>query len=317
MIILAWRVPGKNFLQMKSYMLKIAGYMIKVESADDDPGLRPSTRFIKNIVEGGDHDLLLKVHSGSTVLPRGAQRVFHAPLFEERDEIPLKVNDDFWSVYKAGTDRFFITASYVRSPVPSTAILSFSLASREWDLWMEGTIFPADPLDYPVDSLLLYYLTVANGDIMIHASGVNYNNRGYLFSGVSGKGKSTMAYLWRNAGATVIHDDRLIIRKSKTGYVFHNTPIYDFDSPASSCLNTVFLLEHGRNNRLVQLKGARAIANILANCIQHNWDKKIIEQLVDEVSLMCEKIPVYLLFFEPDSSVIDFILENEQYSQTY
>ena len=74
-----------------------------------------------------------------------------------------------------------------------------------------------DPFEYPLDGLILYYLTVINGDIMIHASGVNNAGHGYLFSGVSGKGKSTMAKLWENSGAKVIHDDRLIIRNTGSG----------------------------------------------------------------------------------------------------
>ena len=69
---------------------------------------------------------------------------------------------------------------------------------------------------------------------MIHASGVYYNGRGYLFSGVSGKGKTTMAGLWDNIGAQVIHDDRLIIRSIDGVYRMFNTPVYRNDEPRIS-----------------------------------------------------------------------------------
>ena len=85
---------------------------------------------------------------------------------------------------------------------------------------MKATEKEIDPFEYPLDGLILYYLTVINGDIMIHASGVNNAGEGYLFSGVSGKGKSTMAKIWDNYGAKVIHDDRLVIRK--TGETLQN-----------------------------------------------------------------------------------------------
>ena len=97
----------------------------------------------------------------------------------------------------------------------------------EWDLWIETDRTKTDPLEYPLDGLILYYLTVINNDIMIHASGVNYAGKGFLFSGVSGKGKSTMAGIWDNRGAKVIHDDRLIIRKTGDGYRMFNTPVYE------------------------------------------------------------------------------------------
>ena len=90
---------------------------------------------------------------------------------------------------------------------------------------------------------------------MIHASGVNYSGKGYLFSGVSGKGKSTMAKLWDNHGAKVIHDDRLIIRNTGNGYRMYNTPVYNNDEPLDSPLNKIFIIEHGTENRLIPLKG--------------------------------------------------------------
>ena len=71
--------------------------------------------------------------------------------------------------------------------------MKFSLTTREWDLWIDGSEKEIDPFEYPLDGLILYYLTVIHGDIMIHASGVNNAGHGYIFSGVSGKGKSTMA----------------------------------------------------------------------------------------------------------------------------
>ena len=72
------------------------------------------------------------------------------------------------------------------------------------------------------------------GDIMIHASGVNHSGHGYLFSGTSGSGKTTMAKLWDKAGARVIHDDRLIIRNIAGSYKMYNTPIYMNDIPTES-----------------------------------------------------------------------------------
>ena len=125
-------------------------------------------------------------------------------------------------------------------------MLKFSLHSREWDLRIDNPGKSFDPMEYPLDGLILYYLTVISGDIMIHGSGVNYNNQGYLFSGISGMGKTTMAKLWDDHGAEIIHDDRLIIRKSSTGYSMYNTPVYRNDEPRRSDISTIFLIGHGK-----------------------------------------------------------------------
>jgi hypothetical protein len=146
---------------------------------------------------------------------------------------------------------------------------------------------------------------------MIHASGINNAGHGYIFSGISGKGKTTLAKLWDKSGARIIHDDRLIVRKTGSGYRMFNTPVYNNDEPHDSPLNKIFIIEHGISNRSVPLKGATAVSLLMANCIQHNWSADIIARLLGSVSIMCATIPVTILYFKPDRSIIDHILENE------
>ena len=50
-------------------------------------------------------------------------------------------------------------------------------------------------------------------------------------------------------GAKVIHDDRLILRKTASGYMMFNTPVYNNDEPNESPLNKIFLIEHGLKMR--------------------------------------------------------------------
>jgi hypothetical protein len=169
------------------------------------------------------------------------------------------------------------------------AILRFSPMNRIGTQKAENAAI--DPFEYPLDGLILYYLTVIHNDIMIHASGVSYAGKGFLFSGVSGKGKSTMAGLWNDMGAKVIHDDRLIIRKTADGYKMFNTPVYDNDYPLNSPLDRIYIIEHGAENKLIQLKEASAVSQVLANCIQHAWDAGIVARTSESISEICIKIP--------------------------
>ncbi|MCK7538055.1 MAG: hypothetical protein MZV63_47405 [Marinilabiliales bacterium] len=82
-----------------------------------------------------------------------------------------------------------------------------------------------------VDGLLLWFLSSAMGDIMIHGSGVVCGGRGWIFTGKSGSGKTTMAGIFDRAGDRVIHDDRLILRREAHGWVMHSTPVYRNDEP--------------------------------------------------------------------------------------
>jgi len=294
---------------MKYYNLNIAGYNIRFESAQGGPELAPSVRFLRNICSNDNYDILIKVNYGSLMLPEKAERMFHAPFVEEINGIPVRHKTNFWSVWK-NDQELFIKTIFPLCPDDRNAVLQFALDKQEWNLWIDCKVKEVDPLEYPLDGLILYYLTVIKGDILIHASGINYNGSGYLFSGVSGKGKTTMARLWHDKGARVIHDDRLILRKIDGKYKMFNTPVYNNDEPQESTLTRLYIIEHGSSNNIVHVKGAVAVSLVMANCIQHNWGNEIIAKLLESVSTLCETVPVLKLHFIPDSSIVDLILEN-------
>jgi hypothetical protein len=295
---------------MNSYNLNIAGYRIKFESTDDGPDLMPSERFQRFLSNDTGTDILINIHSGKYELPLDAVKVFNAPYVEEINGIKVKKNEKFWNVHKKDND-LFIRTSFPLSTEKKKAILKFSLTSTEWDMWIEGAGRETDPMEYPLDGLILYYITSIHNSIMIHASGINNAGKGYLFSGISGKGKTTMAKLWDKSGCMVIHDDRLIIRKTGSEYIMYNTPVYKNDSPRESKIDRLFLIEHGKKNRIIPVKGAECVSLVMANCIQHNWNREVIDRLLGSVSELCADIPVSKLFFTPDRTVIDHILENE------
>lgn len=293
---------------MRNYKLNIAEYIIGIQSADDGLDLMPSTKFKNFISSSSKKGISIKVHSGSIELPSLSQCVFAAPYVEETETGLIERNPDFWSIWKHNEELFIKTVS------PSgkrNSLLKFSLNSSGWDLYIDSEQKTIDPLEYPLDGLVLYYLAVIKGDIMIHASGVNHKGNGYIFSGISGKGKTTMAALWEEAGATVIHDDRLILRKTAEGWMMYNTPVYDNEIPAFSNIDKFFIIEHGPENRSALLKDSVAISAFMMNCIQHNWSHDLISGMLHSVSDLCNLIPVFKLSFKPDLSIIDYITVNE------
>lgn len=290
--------------------LNIADYKIRLVSDENGPGICLHKKFsaylVNNVISP---DITIRIFNGAVDIPASAGCVFHAPFVEEENGILIEKKPFFWSVWKDGD------VSYVKTTLPlseknRTAILKFAATSTEWELYIDNIDNKADPLEYPLDGLILYYLTVIHGDIMIHASGVNYKGKGYLFSGISEKGKTTMAKLWNSAGAEVIHDDRLIIRAYENGFRMNNTPVYDNDSPSCSGLDSIYLISHGRINKLTRFNGAEAAGNVISNCIQHNWDSRIIMGTLQTVTKICSHVPVYGLSFRPDQDVIEYILQN-------
>lgn len=61
--------------------------------------------------------------------------------------------------------------------------------------------------------------------VLIHSSGVILNGEGVIFAGISGAGKTTISKLWRERdGVAILSDDRIIIRKERSGYFAYGTP---------------------------------------------------------------------------------------------
>ena len=82
-----------------------------------------------------------------------------------------------------------------------------------------------NPLDYPLDEVLMVNLLGKKRGIMMHASGMNINGSGMIFSGKSGSGKSTLTnMLLKQKQNTVFNDDRIIIRKESSGFLLYGTP---------------------------------------------------------------------------------------------
>jgi hypothetical protein len=292
--------------------LNIASYIIRLQS-EDDTLLTPGERFSAFVsTSGAEPDIVLKVYSGKAYVPTGAKKVFTAPLVEETTEGLQNSQEPFWYVSK-GIDTLYVQARVIE-PV-SWPLLIIPENKNVWHIFLgltrpekEQVPGPVDPLPYPLDGLLLYYLISKKGGLMIHGSGVITDGRGWLFSGKSGQGKTTIAKIFDGCGDRVIHDDRLILRKGAEGWVMHSTPVYRNDEPRSEKLDRLWLLSHGLANISTPVSGAEAAGLILANCIQQNWDGRATGKLAAEVADLVSSVAVSRLQFVPDRSVRDYLL---------
>ena len=174
-----------------------------------------------------------------------------------------------------------------------------------------GDTMTVNPLPYPVDGLLLWFLSSAMGDIMIHGSGVVCGGRGWIFTGRSGSGKTTIAGIFDRAGDRVIHDDRLILRRGADGWVMHSTPVYRNDEPRSAAIDHLWAISHGTSNISTPVTGAGAVAMVLSNCIQQNWNRAAAVRLAASVEELVASVRISSLSFLPDRSIRDYLAARE------
>ena len=266
----------------------------------------------------GEPDLTVEVCPGSGQIPSGAEKVFDAQLIEEVPGGVVNSGEPFWEIFSGEG----VTCARVFLKDPERTALLVMPHGKRWRIFTgehpgsdnsEEHVpervpgITVNPLPYPLDGLLLYFLSSRVGDIMIHGSGVSCHGRGWVFTGRSGSGKTTLARIFDRAGDKVIHDDRLVLRRSNGRWVMHNTPVYRNDEPRSAPLDHLWIIRHGAANVSEPVTGAEAVAMILANCIQQNWDREAAVRLASSAEDLASSVRVSRLSFLPDGTVRDYL----------
>ncbi len=169
-----------------------------------------------------------------------------------------------------------------------------------------------ESLRYPMLPLILYYLTTKTESLLVHASGVFDGEHGRIFSGFSGVGKSTMAGLWQHAGAQVINDDRLMLRKLDGRWWMFNTPMYYTDVPKKAALDFIYLPFHHPENTYERGNGIQISMRFMAHCIQHGYNAAHVQWHLNQLMDISTEIPITRLGVVPNAEVLTFIKQHEQ-----
>lgn len=295
--------------------LTIAGFTIQLQSHDNS-AMHIDDSFDWFFVpekQTEKVDLKINVHPN---IPReilAAPEIFHAP-----NDLDQKNTgkDKLWSIHALGDKFLIFTAQPEQNIYPYEAAI-FDMNFKTVDLYcLTEKESKTEPLSYPMAPLILYYLAIQNNALVIHASGVHSGDMGMLFSGVSGIGKSTMASIWAKNNGTVINDDRLIVRKQQGNWYMHNSPMFYKDKPKKALLSHIFLLKQSLQNRAFPLEKTTALVRIMAYCIQHDYHKQLVDNMLDTLSILVNDIPAYELGFYPDNKIVEYLqqkkFENQQ-----
>jgi hypothetical protein len=152
--------------------------------------------------------------------------------------------------------------------------------------------------------VLYAWLCVEQSALLIHAAGIIRNNRGYVFFGPSGNGKTTISRL--SMEDTVLSDDLVIVKKQNAAWRVFGVPFRgDFpEAPrtnATAELAGIFALAKDDQHYLVPLSPVEAVAR-LAACVpfvmaQPNVAHRVIEICSDLVRC----VPAQTLHFARDN----------------
>lgn len=167
----------------------------------------------------------------------------------------------------------------------------------------------------PIVEICLLTLLSRAGGLMLHAAGVAFEGRGVVFTGPSGAGKSTLSGLFVARGATILNDERVIVRDAAGAPTLHGTPwcgsnpeVNNADAP----LRGLYFIRHGAGaHRLRELSCPQAAALCLKQAFLPYWDAEGLARALDAADALFGSIPRLEYSFLNDPSAVDGILDAE------
>ena len=164
---------------------------------------------------------------------------------------------------------------------------------------------------YSLDSVLriLHSLILAErGGFLLHAASAICDGRAFLFSGVSGAGKTTMTRL-APPDITLLTDEISYLRPSPDGYSAFGTPFAgELARSGENCaapVSALFFLEQGPENRVDELSSAEAVRRLMRNILFFAEDQGLVEKLLATACEFVARVPIRRLTFYPDARVWD------------
>ena len=141
-----------------------------------------------------------------------------------------------------------------------------------------------------------------NNGLLLHGSSIIYHNKGIIFIGDEGAGKSTVRKLLSHFAS--LGDDTALIRKIGKEYFLFGSPFYQRTNmaypPKKVHIAGIFLLKQSFGDMVQRLSFLKSIKAILANIFkspindnQKNEEKEIMINTIDLVN----KVKLYKLYF--------------------
>ena len=138
-----------------------------------------------------------------------------------------------------------------------------------------------NPNPYSLDAVLriVHSLILAGrGGFLLHSASVICEGRAYLFSGVSGAGKTTITRL-APPDITLLTDEVSYVRPCATGYSAFGTPFAgELAKPGeniSAPISALFFLEKGAENRIEELQPADSVQRLMRNILFFAEDSRL------------------------------------------
>ncbi|MGD0497258.1 MAG: hypothetical protein ABSC23_02375 [Bryobacteraceae bacterium] len=181
-------------------------------------------------------------------------------------------------------------------------------AGRAWIRQSEPSLHSFDSVLRILHSLLV----VSRGGFLLHAASAIRHGSAFLFSGVSGAGKTTISRLAPPDAILLTDEISYIVPMEGGGYRAFGTPFAgDLGTPGdnvSAPLKAAYLLAQGTDNRSDPVLYREAAAGLLRNTLFFATEPGLVRLVFDTACRFAASVPVRRLTFAPTPRIWEMIV---------
>lgn len=145
-------------------------------------------------------------------------------------------------------------------------------------------------------------MLASRGGLLLHAASAVREGKAFLFSGVSGAGKTTISR-YAPADVRLLTDEISYLRDSQDGFLACGTPFAGELAKAgenlAAPLDTLFFLQKGSENRIESMLPADALRAVMRNILFFTHDQRLVNQVFNSACKLIQQVPVRRLIFFP------------------
>ena len=158
--------------------------------------------------------------------------------------------------------------------------------------------------------MIAYAFAAAEQDtLLVHASVIRHEGKGYLFTAPSGTGKSTHTWLWHKyiPGCDLMNDDNPVVRIAAGETRIYGSPW----SGKTPCYRNIWApvgaitrIEQKPENTIRRMAPVEAFATLLPAVSSMKWDRRVYNGICQTISQLLAITPVFWLGCRPDEEAV-------------
>ena len=166
---------------------------------------------------------------------------------------------------------------------------------------------------YPHLRFLLAWQLARLQGLWLHATAALRNGKMYIFTGRSGRGKSTLSKLLHASGQfEIASDEKNILRKTPEGFMAFGTPWTSsarLSSNISAPLAGIFFLDHAKENTFQPMAPGAVLKKIIPQVHIPWFDEPRTQLILQTAETLVETVPSWMLAFRPDQEVVERLMD--------